>query len=748
MTEKVTRAICRWCHADCRVQVHSENGKLIKLAEDPTDPRVDEILPRTRGCPRHLMAREYIYHPDRIKFPLKRAGERGDNNWQQISWDQALDEIALKLGDLREKYGAETLMTTHGTARTTSWTGPRFMNLYGSPNTVSPGTICYGPSVGVAAAMVGWPQQYRGDVTIDFDEKGELITKCIIISGMTISEAYPRLWKTARDGKKKGLKIIVIDPRQTKTTDLADIWLRVRPGTDTALFMSMINVVIEKGLYDKEFVDKWCYGFAEIAERAKEYPPDVAEKITSVPAEKIREAAVMYATNKPGLSPHGMGIEQLENSIDAMQARLILAAIVGNIDVKGGDYITGVPAGTPVPAAGPNLELANLLSDEQKAKQIGAGSFKLLSHPGRELIWSYNKNMWSGKAQLRAYAHYPMVIHAMATGNPYPVKAAISIFSNPMLTQANTKMVYKGLRNTELYVVKDFWLTPSAQLADYVLPSACWAERPNVEPFGGGVALIGGETALPAIVPGEHEYYTEYDFYRGLGMRMGMDEHWRWETLDAFYDERLKPLGVTLPEFMEKMNGLFFPERTYKKYEKMNGFATPTGKLELSSKIFEMLGYDPLPKFEEPKESPISRPDLAEKYPLMLITGGRIQPYYHSEHRQIESIRKTRPNPVTQINPDTAKRLGIADGDWMWIESPRGVIRQQCEYNPGLDEQVVHGEHGWWLPELPGQEPWLHGVWESNINVLVDDDPERCNPRSGGWPLKTALCRVYKCKRY
>lgn len=476
--------------------------------------------------------------------------------------------------------------------------------------------------------------------------------------------------------------------------------------------------------------------------------PEKVSEITWVPAKKIREAAIMYATQRPGVSVHGMGMEQLENSIEVLHVRLILAAMVGNIDVEGGDYITGVRAGTATPVSAPDLELFSMLPDEQKAKQIGGDRFKLLAHEGRELIWSYNKNMWNGKSQLRAYANYPMVLRAVLTGKPYPVRAGITVFSNPMVTYANVKLAYKALKSLDLYVVKDFWLTPSAQLADYVLPSAAWIERPNVEPFGGSVSLIAGEAALPAVIPGEHEYWTEYDFFRGIGIRLGQQGYWKWKTLEEFYDERLKPLGMTLREFMDKEDGIYFPTKEYKKYEKMGGFATPTGKLELYSTIFEKLGYDPLPQYEEPKESPCSTPELAKQYPLMLITGGRFNPYYHSEHRQIESIRKRRPNPRVQINPETAKKLGIENGDWVWIETPRGRIRQQCQYFDGIHPQVVHGEHGWWFPELPGEEPWLAGVWESNINVLTDDDPERCNPRSGGWPLKTALCKVYKVKQY
>ena len=744
MTEQVKRAICRWCHAQCRVAVYSENGRLLRIEEDRTDPRVDVILPRTKGCQRLAGAKEYVYHPDRVRFPLKRKGERGENKWQQITWEDAFDEITNKLDELRDKYGPETLMITSGTGRSTHWARSRFANLFGTPNYVGQGAICYGPAMAPAAAMLGWTLRHRTGFYIEPGEDGRPITKCALLIGMDPSQSVPRLWKSLRDAKKMGTKIIVIDPRRTQTAELADIWLQQRPGTDTALLMSMINVIIEEGLYDKKFVQKWCYGFDKVVERAKEYTAQKVEEITWVPARKIREAARMYATERAGVSVHGMGMEHLENCEEAIQARIILSAIVGNIWVEGGDYI----AGPPECISDEELELTEALSPEQSKKQIGADRFKLLSFEGRQMIWESSEKLWGEKCTMVAYAHYPSVIRAMITGEPYPVRAGISVWSNPMLTQANTKLVYKALKSLDFYVVADFWLTPSALLADYVLPPACWLERPQMNPAQADSQIIAGEAALPAVIPNEYEYKNDYEIFRELGVRLGQEEYWPWKTLEEVCDYRLETLGMTLREFMDKQNGIHFPPNEYKKYEKMGGFGTPTGKIELYSTILEKMGYDPLPHYYEPKESPISNPEVAKDYPLILITGGRFRPYFHSEHRQIESMRERRPQPHVQIHAETAKKLDIENGDWVWIETLRGRVRQRCVYFDGIHPQVVHAEHGWWFPELPGEEPWLAGVWESNVNVVTDDDPHRCNLRSGGWPLKTALCKVYRCKTY
>ena len=455
----------------------------------------------------------------------------------------------------------------------------------------------------------------------------------------------------------------------------------------------------------------------------------------------------MYATNKPATSFSYMGVEQLANVVEALQARFILPAITGNIDVGGGD-IGRPPTAQYISEA--EIELSDRLSPEQKKKQLGAERFRLLSYVGYDLIQENVERVWGRRMSQthHFFAHAPTVFRAMLTGKPYPVKAMITLSSNPMVTMPNTKLVYKALKSLELYVVMDYWLTPSAELADYVLPSASWLERPCISTACDTANFIaGGEAPLPSVKEGEYERRTDYEFWRGLGLRLGQEEYWPWQTLEEAYDYRLAPLGYTLDHFMTEKDGHTSFRLELKKYEKV-GFATPTGKLELYSTVLEKLGYDPLPRYYEPPESPISSPELAKEYPLILTTGGRFLPMYHSEHRQISSLRRQHPEPIAQINPQKAAELGIDDGDWIWIETPRGRVRQKCQYFKEMDPRVVHAQHGWWFPELPGEEPWLHGVWESNINVVTDDDPEHCNKISGGWPLRALLCRVYKVKKY
>jgi thiosulfate reductase/polysulfide reductase chain A len=744
MVTETKRAVCEHCHARCRVLVHSENGRLKGFEEDRSYPLWDQIHPATMGCTRLHGAKEMMYHPDRVNFPLRRAGEKGEGKWEVISWDDALDEIAAKLEQIKQKYGAESLAISTGTWRTRDFQC-RFANLFGTPNWFGQSNICYGPWIATSTAMYGWPHRPRVAMRLVGAKPGEKVEdKCILMVGSNFSQSYLRPWKSIRDAKNSGFKLIVIDPRETDAARMADLWLQLRPGTDTALMMSMANVIIEEDLYDKDFVEKWCYGFDELRERARKYPPEKAAEITWVDADKIREAARICGRSKPLYTVHGMGLEHLQNAIDAIQSRLILAAITGSIDVEGGHYISG-PAEC---RSNPEFELIDRLPPEQKHKQIGSDRFKLQGLPGFELMLQSSLPVWKKPYSILscvANAHAPSVYRAMLTGEPYPVRAALSTHSNPMVTQGNTRLVYKALKSLDLYVVFDLWRTPSAELADYILPIASWMERPGFFEAS-DTSFYGGEKALPSAVPGEYDHRTDYDIFKGLGIRLGQQDDWPWADLEETYDYMLEPMSMTFKQFMDK-GGYHFPADSYKKYEKI-GFATATEKVELASTVLEKLGYDPLPEFEEPFETPISRPDLVEEYPLMLITGGRFIAIYHSEHRQIEKARKRHPHPLVQIHPETAGKLGIADGDWVWIESLRGRIRMKCTLFKGIDPRVVHCEHGWWFPELPGEEPWLHGVWESNINVLTDDEPDHCNQKAGNWPLRTALCRVYKVKQY
>ena len=673
---QLKKVICMQCHNACRLTAEVEGHRLVSVEPDQTFPGTKSSYPITKGCPRRRNAVEYFYHPGRLNYPLKRAGARGENKWQRISWDDAFAEIGERINEIIDHHGPEAVATTSGTGRTHNEIRQRFFNLLGSPNHTGAGQICYGPFCVMSHVLFGWRI---------FPVVRET-TRCILLWGGGGPRYWDVFWKAATKARKEnGAKIIVIDPRGIDSARQADLWLQIRPGTDCALALAMINHILQKGLYNKTFVERWCYGLNAIRDRAAEYPLDKVAEITWVPAEKIQQAAEWYATLTPGVTNHGMGIEHLPSVIETLHAHFILSALCGNLDEKGGDIFA-----TPYPGIIHEQEIAahDRLPDSQVNKTLGMDRFRLMSRKGFDLVQTHIRRVYGNEAFARTsyevFAHGPSIYRAALTGKPYPVRAIITLSSNPMVTVPNTRLVYQALKSLDLYVVADFFMTPSGQLADYVLPATTYLERPWLWTYSG---VVGSERALPKTVEGRYDRRDDYDIWRGMALQLDQGPDWPWETLEDLYDFRLKPVHFTFREFMDQ-GGVLTSPKEYRRYEK-NGFATSTGKIEICSKTLEALGYDPLPQYREPPESPYSRPDLAKDYPLILITGGRQQPFYHSEHRQVPSMRKMHPEPVVQLHSDTAASLGIKDGDWVFVESPRGRIIQKCQIFDGMNPRVV-----------------------------------------------------------
>ena len=420
MVTETKKIVCGFCASHCRYKVKVEDGCLIGY--DRSDVKKDSMIGAMRdtviaGCPRSNAAADYLYHPDRLNYPLKRAGLRGEGKWERIGWEQALDEIAAKLEKIRSEYGAEALaLTSSGEQNTGEEYRTRFQYLFGTPNFLGPHSC--GIGMVLSHLMSGW-MIYMPTLRPE--------TKCLMLIGANPSQAGPMLGNVIREATKVWLKLIVIDPRRTKEAEEANIWLQLKTGTDGALLMSMIQVIISEGLYDKEFVDKWCYGFDKVAERVKDFIPEKAESITGVPAEKIREAARMYATVKPSQIFHTTGLEEQANSTPALQARYILAAITGNIDVQGGDVMMEPH---PTFRLDADMEREIRLAPQQRAKLMGGERFKLYSWPTFETMEENINRVRERPLStpwVTGLAHAPTVYRAMVTGKPYPVKALITL---------------------------------------------------------------------------------------------------------------------------------------------------------------------------------------------------------------------------------------------------------------------------------------------------------------------------------
>lgn len=732
---QIKKAICGWCKGRCGVNVY--------IQDDGTLDHVEVLHSKkyTGGCYgagckslRYRRGPEWFDAPHRLRYPLRRVGDRGENHWTRITWEQALDEIASKLADIRDGFGSEALVATGGDSWTHDEYKQRFLSLFGSPNVMGAGPICFGPRSLISEAIVGWYPAFSLRPS----------TRCVVSLGVQPKASRPASWLTIKKAKNQGAKLITLDPRRTEVAKVSDVWIQLTPGTDAAVLLGMIHHIIETELYDHEFVARWCHGFDRLRERALEYPPERVERLSGVPTDTIRHAATVYATNRPGAIIEGMGVEQCPNSAQILHARACLSAIVGNLDVEGGDELPGPPSKFKTDR---EMELLELLGKAQREKQVAHDKFKLHSLPGQEILTKTIVNAFGKRGGMHWYtgqAHQPSVYRAILSEQPYPIKAGIFTASNPLVSHANTRLVYAALRKLDLVVNCDLFWQPTATLADYVLPIASWLERPTLFNYVGFTRRVAGcHAALPAQSDG-YDRRTDFDFWRGLGIRLGQEQHWPWGSLEESYADRLKETGRSFDELSSSL-GQAFPQepQQYRKYERM-GFATPTGKVELYSTIFERLGYPPLPYYEPHPDSRERSPDPENRYPLTVIDGSRNYWYMLSDWRQVKTVRRQRPFPVLQMHPETARSLELGDGDWAWIENDRGRVLQKVEHFDGIQRDVVHADGQWWYPELGGEAPSLYGLWLSNINLLIDDDPARCSEILGTWPLKQTRGRVYK----
>jgi anaerobic selenocysteine-containing dehydrogenase len=708
--EKIVRTVCQACHSECGVLVHVDKGKVTKIKPDPNHPS-------SRGyiCVKGTNYAQFTYHPDRLKYPLRRAGGKGEGKWERVSWNQALDEIAAGLTEVKEKYGVRSIGAFHGTAPRESLLSCQLLaSALGTPNVISTDLhICFAPSMVAEIATVGHSvMQEEGP---DY-----LSSKCILVCGGNPLVSHPPRGRDLLEGVKKNkAKLIVIDPRRTPLAAQADIWFQIRPGTDAALILGMLHTIISEELYDNAFVEKYCHGFDKLKEHIKVYPPEKAAEITWLPATKIREAARLFAQTKPATVHHRVAVEHNLSSTQADRALVILIAITGNLGVKGGNLL---------PTHVPGYILTGGV----------IGSCKLPSEIAKGRLGSDEYPLISGPNPLFLFVHAALAAKAMLHAEPYPLKALFLAGGNPVVNMQNTRRTWEAFKSLELFVVADFFMTPTTELADYVLPATTWLERDECCDAQYMNCVAARQKALEPLYESRDDVQMAIDLVKRIPW--ADRKYLPWESVEEFNDFRVKGMGMTFEEFKEK--GYVSVDPSYKQYEKKE-FNTPTGKVEIYSTIFERYGYDPLPTYVEPRESPLSTPELLNEYPYILITGGRTMEYYHSSGRQIRPLRKRIPDPEIEMHPETAQREKIEEGDWVWVETPQikgERVRFKVKLTGSVDPRVIHAQHGWWFPENPAPD---HGCFESNIDVVLSDDPPR-EEICGSVPSRGTLCKIYK----
>ncbi|MCD8316790.1 MAG: molybdopterin-dependent oxidoreductase [Eggerthellaceae bacterium] len=718
---------CHFCGYLCGFLATVEDGRVTALEPDPTRYPYDEKI--TYGCRRWRENLGYLDDVRRINHPMKRKGKRGEGAWEQISWDDALDEIASCLSDLFERYGPQSLASAIGGPHGSFWPLHRFMNLAGSPNNMGIGQICWNPRIWMETLTYGW--------TIEADIRAGL-TGVLVIWGSNPAESdNSAYWRSIQELSKSGMEIIVIDPRQTRTACIADTWMPINPKTDCILALSFINVIISEKLFDKDFIDSWCHGFDELEEHVKKYIPEYAQGLCGIDAKDIRDVAKRFARADAAVIVSGRGIDQSGNDVAAThRAICILRAITGNVDKPGACSLEQMSDFTWEV----DMEMSSLFPEAQKKYCLNDGHTPLQTYDGYDFITDLTLKL-GRKLPMRymTSAHPDLLLKAILDKKPYPVCALIMEGTNPLLTYADTKRVFKALNELELVIALEQVMTPSAAMADYILPVAGAMERPVMQIHGGVSNMAYGG---PAAISPQYERKSDYYVFRGLGQRLGQGEYWPDESLEEAFDRQLDAADISWEQFCR--SGLYYREPGFYKHlipdenGKPSGFATMTGKIELASESLQALGGERLPA-----PSMAFGENVSGKKGLTLITGARKQPYNASAMRNVKALRRSYPYPLLEISYNTAQALGLSDGDAAKVSTMNGSAEFMVKICP-MKDWVASVDYGWWFPEIPCELPDLGGIFISNANLLTSCSLDDGEAMIGSWAYNGIDCEIEK----
>jgi anaerobic selenocysteine-containing dehydrogenase len=687
------RSVCHSCHGGCGVRIDVVDGRVERISGDPESP-----FSRGYICRKGIGVPRSMYDPSRILQPLERDGPRGSGRWRKIGWDEALGKISERIDALRTEFGPECIALGQGTARHHYLHVRRFANALGTPNWYEPGLAnCFIPRV--TASIFTYGRLFVGDYY------GAVTPRTMLIWGCNPAVSNPdgKLAFRITRALQAGAHGIAIDPRRSETARLCDEWLPIRPGTDAALALALLHVILDERLEDAAFVERWVNGADRLRQHVRSYTPSWAAEITGVAASQIVSVARRYATEKPGIIEWGVSLDQNVNSLQTARAVCLLRALTGNLDVAGGEVCAD-------DILAPYPFVTKALKKSALDRRLGAKEFPLLG----------------GYLAVVPSAHIPALLRSMEEGEPYRTRALLLFGNNPLLTVADSQRVSRALAHLDLMVATDMFMTPSAAVADYVLPAAFWTELDHVTElpaFAPCAVMVQRKVVQVGEARSDEEILTE------LSRRLKLPDGER--SVHQILDERLQPLEHTFESARERVT--LWRGYEYHKHDRA-GFRTPSRRVEGYSMSLKKLGLDPLPTYRQPPESP-SNVALAREFPCVLTTGQRRPAFFHSEGRQL--ARAELRAATAEIHPDTAATASITDGSWMLVSSPRGSIRVRARVTPNIMPGVVAVEHGAWDPNDPSD------YTSSNVNVLTSSAPPY-DPAFGSSPLRGLLCNVRK----
>ena len=783
-------SFCALCVSRCGATAIVDDGVFVSLQPDPSHPTGQAL------CVKGKVAPELVYHSERLLYPLKRTRPKGaaDPGWQRITWDEALAITAAGLRKLSEEHGPESVVfscaspSTSALSDSVDWI-QRLRRAYGSPN------LC------VAMELCGWGRYLASTYTYGAPVPGAYLPDiehagCLLYWGYNPSIARLAHATSTLTALKRGARLIVVDPRRAGLAARADHWLRVRPGADSALALALAHVLIERRWFDRDFVTRWTNGpllvradngrllreqdltlsgaadnyvgwdeararpvvydprrgsyesgaqrlglfgdvevavesgrrvicrpaFQVMADVCSRHDPKTAEAMCGVKAEEIDRAARTLWESRPVAYYAWSGVEQHSDATQTVRAIAQLYALTGSLDAPGGNVL--------FPSVPTNVIAGDqLLSAAQRAKALGLAQRPL--GPSR----------WEFVTSDEFYA-------AASESRPYPVRGLVGFGSNLLIAHADGMRGRKALASLDFYVHADLFMNPTAQLADIVLPAASAFEtealRVGFEVSEDAQSLV--QLRAPIVAPcGEARSDTRIVF--DLATQLGLGQHFWNGDIDAAVRHQLEPSGISLEQLRAAPEGVRIRLHTrHRKFAEevdgiARGFNTPSRKIELYSETLLNHGHAPVPGFREPPLSPRSRPDLAERYPLILTTA-KATWFCESQHRALPSLRRLARDPEIELHPETARARGIRAGDWVQIETPGGSVRARARFNHELATDVVCGQHGWWqaCDEIgaPGYDPF--SSTGANLNLIIRHEPS--DPISGSVPHREYICNV------
>ncbi len=697
---------------------YDEENRIDRLEPDPDAP-VGSVL-----CPIAGSAKEIIYSENRLKHPLKRTGPKGSHEFQRISWDEAFEMIVNKLNELKEKYGPETVGFYAGTGtyersykdiyklKTSEiYLSPSILFPFGSPNTFGVGSPCY-TSLGVLA-----PKLTMGclhiDMFSDIDNSDLILVWGTDPSTSTPPAMFNRL-KTALDD---GAEMIVIDPRKTRVAELdGSEWLPIRPGSDGALALGLAHILIRDRLYDEDFVEKWTVGFDEFSEYVKDFTPEYVSKLTGINLEEIESLAESIIEAEGASYVMYTGLEYTKSGVQNIRAVMVLWALAGHLDKEGGRCFINRNNNFPLPTH-------RQLESPGFEKSIGNGKFPVYSH------------FCGGEP------HASLLPNAILDGDPYKIRALIIQGASILTAWPNPGLWSRAFEELEFLITIDLQLTQDAAFADIVLPAATAFEQASYCYYGSSIRL------RERLIEPVGEAKPNYSILAELAKRLGYG-HLYPQTQEELLEYILSDSGFTVEDLRKADKQVLRNnprERQYKKWEKgllrtdgQPGFETPSGKFEIKSTILEKYGYSGIPRYEESDETPVSRPELLKKYPLILGTGP-FKPDMKSCLRGIPSFVEKYPYPAVQINESDAAERRIRTGDVVMIKTPRDSILMRAFVTDKIMPGYVYAPVGGGGPI--GTDEWK----QANVNVLTDFD--QFDEISGFPNYKSLLCQVKKKRK-